>query len=62
MSRFELLLILTFVGLVVWAVSDFSPFNKNSYLDEKVLDMARPFNATIDVEFLEKLNSAYEQQ
>lgn len=38
------------------------PFDKSTYIDQNVLDMASPLNVSIDIEFLNKLNPAYEQQ
>jgi len=61
MKHFFILLILTTAGVILWFCLDIRTYTKSVYLDEKVLDMASPLNVNIDIEFLRKLDPAYEQ-
>lgn len=35
--------------------------DRDTYITQNILDMSRPLNATIDIEFLKELKPAYEQ-
>jgi len=61
MKKLLLLTVVTLIGLVILFKVGVVPFNKTTYIDQNVLDMASPLNVSIDIEFLKKLNPAYEQ-
>jgi len=62
MKKLLLLTAITLVGFAILFKVGFSHFDKTAYIDQNVLDMASPLNVSIDIEFLKKLNPAYEQQ
>jgi hypothetical protein len=62
MKRLFIIVMIAVISVVVFIVVGFPRFTKETYLDKKVLDTASPFNVNIDIEFLRKLNPAYEQQ
>ena len=55
-------MVLSFFALSLLLKVGARSFDRSTYIDQKVLDMASPLNVSIDVEFLSKLNPAYEQQ
>ena len=54
------LIILTIVVCMFWQMSNFLDFNRGYYLSNKALDLSKPFNVRIDVEFLKGLKPANE--
>jgi hypothetical protein len=62
MKKLLLLMVLSFFALSLLLKVGARSFDRSTYIDQKVLDMASPLNVSIDVEFLSKLNPAYEQQ
>ena len=54
-------MVLSFFALCLLLKVGTGSFDKSTYIDQKVLDMASPLNVSIDVEFLNKLDPAYEQ-
>ena len=62
MKKLLLLTTISLIGLAILFKVGLIPFDKTTYIDQNVLDMASPLNVSIDVEFLKKLNPAYEQQ
>lgn len=49
-----IIIVFVLVGFV-WLLSGFWRFRPDSYLSEKVLEMSRPFDVKIDIEFLKRL-------
>ena len=47
--------------LLLWAVIGGKKADRNYFLSSSTLDMARPLNVTIDVEFIRGLIPAYEK-
>jgi hypothetical protein len=62
MKAFIFLFTLTVVAVLFSLVVKTTPFTKELYLNEKILDITRPLDVSIDIEFLKELNPAYEQQ
>jgi hypothetical protein len=62
MKKFFALLVLFILVSIFGLISNFWHFDKRSYLDDKVLDMASPVDGTIDIELFKSLVPAYEQQ
>jgi hypothetical protein len=62
MKKLLLLAAVTLIGLAILFKVGLASFDKTTYIDQNVLDMASPLNVSIDIEFLKKLNPAYEQQ
>ena len=61
MKSFILLIALSIVATITWFSLGGGSLSGNDYISEKILDMARPLDVTIDIEFLSKLTPAYEQ-
>ncbi|GIW69261.1 MAG: hypothetical protein KatS3mg101_0008 [Patescibacteria group bacterium] len=57
-------LIITFIFFTVagmlWFISGSQKLDKDKYLNQNILDMSRPLDVTIDIEFLRELKPAYE--
>lgn len=62
MKKLLFLTILSFFAFCLLLKVGIGSFDKSTYIDQKVLDMASPLSVSIDVEFLNKLHPAYEQQ
>lgn len=45
--------------LLLWVVIGVKKADRNIFLHSATLDMSRPLNVTIDIEFINKLNPAY---
>jgi len=54
--------LIVIVVLLLWAVIGVKKADKSVFLSSTTLDMARPLNVTIDVEFIKGLNPAYGKQ
>ena len=59
-------LLITAVFFVVaggfWILSGNQNVNRDKYITQNILDMSRPIDVTIDIEFLRSLKPAYEQR
>jgi len=60
MKRILLPILLFAACLVVWGSSDTGVFNRERYVDKKLLELATPFDVRIDTEFLKNLKPANE--
>ena len=47
---------------IFWLFSGNQNANRDKYITETLLAMARPWDVTIDIEFLRNLKPAYEQR
>ena len=45
-----------------WFFSGNQNTNRDKYITQNILDMSRPLDVTIDIEFLRNLKPAYEQR
>ncbi|HAI62933.1 TPA: hypothetical protein DCL89_01770 [candidate division WWE3 bacterium] len=45
-----------------WLVFGNQSVNRDKYITQNILDMSRPIDVTIDIEFLRSLKPAYEQR
>lgn len=61
MRRFLFLVFAFSTTLLIWVTTDFSYFDKSLYVSQNMLDIAVPFDGTIDTDFIRSLNPAYEQ-
>ncbi|NMB91751.1 hypothetical protein GYA37_02800 [candidate division WWE3 bacterium] len=59
MKDFIKILIAFITVLLLWAAIGVKKLDRNNFLSSSTLDMSRPLNVTIDVEFINKLNPAY---
>ncbi len=50
------------VALLFWFVQGNQSVDRDKYITQNILDISRPVNVTIDIEFLETLRPAYEQR
>jgi hypothetical protein len=55
-------LVIFIVVLLLWSAIGVRKGDKNYFLSSATLDMARPLNVSIDVEFIKGLNPAYGKQ
>jgi len=55
------LLILCVAVCGLWITSGFWKFSREDYIPQKVLEISRPINGKIDIEFLKRFDPAYEQ-
>lgn len=46
------------IALVLWSTIGMKKVNKTDYISQTVLDMSKPLDVTIDVEFIKGLNPA----
>jgi len=58
MKNLVITLITFLVVLTLWSVVGMKKVNKNDYISQTVLDMSKPLNVTIDVDFIKSLNPA----
>lgn len=58
MKKFVTTLIIFLAVLALWSVIGMKKVNKTDYISQTVLDMSKPLNVTIDVEFIRGLNPA----
>lgn len=58
MKAFLTTLITFIIVLLLWSVIGMKSINKTDYISPTVLDMAKPLNVTIDVDFIKGLNPA----
>lgn len=61
MKRLIATFIFFIVGVVFLALFKDRGVDRDTYITQDILDMSRPLNATIDIEFLKELKPAYEQ-
>ncbi|EKD95154.1 MAG: hypothetical protein ACD_25C00050G0005 [uncultured bacterium] len=58
-------LLITTVFFVIaggfWFFAGNQNVNRDKYITQNILDMSRPIDVTIDIEFLQSLKPAYEQ-
>lgn len=47
---------------IFWFLSGNQNVNRDKYITQNILDMSRPIDVTIDIEFLRSLKPAYEQR
>lgn len=59
MKDFIKTVVILIVVLLLWTSIGVKRADRNIYLSSTTLDMSRPLNVTIDVEFINKLNPAY---
>lgn len=59
MKDFIKIVTILIVVLLLWTSIGVKRADRNIYLSSATLDMARPLNVTIDIEFINKLNPAY---
>ena len=62
MKNLVITLITFLVVLTLWSVVGMKKVNKTDYISQAVLDISKPLNVTIDVEFIKGLNPAYGKQ
>lgn len=59
-------LLITFIFFagagIFWYFSGNQKLDRDRYINQNILDMSRPLDVTIDIEFLEELKPAYEQR
>ncbi|OGC59491.1 hypothetical protein A2380_02470 [candidate division WWE3 bacterium RIFOXYB1_FULL_43_24] len=46
----------------LWLILGNQAVNRDKYITQNILDMSRPLDVTIDIEFLHSLKPAYEQR
>ncbi len=61
MKRLIATFIFFVVGMAFLILLKDQRVNRDTYITQDILDMSRPLNATIDIEFLKELKPAYEQ-
>lgn len=58
-------LLITFIFFagagIFWYSSGTQKLGRDKYVNKNILDMSRPLDVTIDIEFLQELKPAYEQ-
>ena len=62
MKRLLITVLVFSVALVFWFFQGNQSVDRNKYITQNILDMSRPINVTIDIEFLKTLRPAYEQR
>lgn len=62
MIKIIILTILSSITVFLLMFSGRLNFNEDYYISQQVIDTSSPLNVSIDVEFLQKLTPAYEQQ
>lgn len=58
MKKFLITLALFLIVLALWWIVGMKKVNKTDYVSQTVLDMSKPLDVTIDVEFIKGLNPA----
>lgn len=58
MKKFIITLALFLIVLALWWIIGMKKVNKTDYVSQTVLDMSKPLDVTIDVEFIKGLNPA----
>ncbi len=61
MKRLLITAVFFVVAGVFWILSGNQNVNRDKYITQNILDMSRPIDVTIDIEFLRSLKPAYEQ-
>ncbi len=62
MKRLLITAVFFVVAGVFWILSGNQNVNRDKYITQNILDMSRPIDVTIDIEFLRSLKPAYEQR
>jgi hypothetical protein len=57
-KKFVITFTLFIAVLVLWSVIGMKKVNKTDYIPQTVLDISKPLNVSIDVEFIKGLNPA----
>ena len=58
MKLFKFTLIIFLIAAGLWSVIGMKSANKEEYISPMTLDIARPVNVTIDIDFIKGLNPA----
>lgn len=58
MKKFVTTLAIFLTVMLLWSFIGMKKVNKTDYISQTVLDMSKPLNVTIDVEFIKGLNPA----
>lgn len=58
MKKFVITLALFLIVLALWWIIGMKKVNKTDYVSQTVLDISKPLDVTIDVEFIKGLNPA----
>lgn len=58
MKKFVTTLAIFLTAVLLWSFIGMKKVNKTDYISQTVLDMSKPLNVTIDVEFIKGLNPA----
>ncbi len=58
MKKFVSTLAIFILVLALWSMIGMKKVNKTDYVSQTVLDMSKPLDVTIDIEFIKGLNPA----